>query len=78
MALLSNREDFDKSIMNRLNYATETQAATIKPTIGEVCQATGFTHPVSEADLKTFAQFCATWNIQTNVSLEKWFTDLAN
>lgn len=73
MALLSDREGFDRSVMRLVQYGMDSQMS--KPTIIEVCQATGYSYPYSDDDLRNFVNFCDGYGIRTNVSHETFWKE---
>ncbi len=68
MALLSNRNDFDKLAGKRAQCALDSQKESM--TVMEICEAASYPPPVSAADWKAFVRMCSTWGIHCNIDQE--------
>lgn len=65
MALLSDREGFDKLATRRAEAAIESFNSPL--TIHEACDKMLLDYPVSESDLQTFYSVCETWGVRLNL-----------
>lgn len=69
MALLSDRESFDRQAGKRAQCGIDSATARNGSgfTIEEVCARADYPMPTTEEDLRQFAALCETWDIKTNI-----------
>ncbi len=74
MTLFSHQTDCDRLARQRDHVGRESQ--TQNWTILQACEALSWPYPVTDIQLRHFAQLCRTWNVKVNVSEERWWKRL--